>query len=231
VWVAAVAIVCFGSTVRAQLIYSFESPASNPDGFIPNGAGTTISQDTFGATDGTHSMKVSAVSGATFVGALTGSIPAPLNNPPGVDAIKFDMTMGPNDAFTGAFDVVGITVFGVNAPLGQVGLQAQFGSLIHVDGKSPGTYLNQLIPLTSATNPLTFTPGQSFNQIFTTGIPDANHITPTGFEFFINKSNDAATTIYFDNVRVVATAPEPATCTLVGLALVGFVGVFRRRIR
>jgi len=153
VGIATLAILFCAGTVRAQLIYSFESPAVNPDGFGPNGGGVTISQDTIGATVGTNSMKASVVTGATFVGALSTNVPAALNNPPGVPGILFDMTIGPNDAFAGAFDVIGITIFGSNAPLSQFGLQAQFSPLIHVEGKAPGTYLNQFIPLTGATNP------------------------------------------------------------------------------
>jgi hypothetical protein len=226
---AAVAVLCCASTVHAQLIYSFESPAVNPDGFGPNGGGITVTQDTIGATEGTHSMKASVVTGATFVGALTTNLPAPLNNPPGVSAIKFDMTIGPNDVFTGGFDIVGVTMFGANAPLGQFGLQAQFGNFIHVDGKAAGTYTDLTIPLTGATNPLTFTANQSFNDIFTTGTPDATHLNPSGFQFFINKSNDAPTTIYFDNVRVVV--PEPGSLALAGLGAIGLIGVAWRRFR
>ncbi|HEY7090444.1 MAG TPA: PEP-CTERM sorting domain-containing protein [Tepidisphaeraceae bacterium] len=217
-FVAAIAILAFAGTTHAQLLYSFESPAAFPDGFGPNGGGATTAQDTIGATDGTHSLKYSVVTGATFVGALTGTVPAPLNNPPGVPAISFDMTIGPNDVFTGQFDIIGITVFGANAPLGQFGLQAQFTPFIHIDGKAAGTYTNLVIPLTGATNPLTFATGQSFNDIFTTGTPDASHLNPSGFQFFINKSNDAPTTVYLDNVRIV---PEPATLGLLALGLLG----------
>ena len=223
---AAAAILCFAGTVQADTqLYSFES---GTDGFGPNGGGITVTQDTIGATDGTHSLKTSVVTGATFASALTTNVPAALNNPPGVDAVKFDMTIDANDGFTGAFDVVGVTVYGFNAGLGQFGLQAQFAPQIHVDGKSPNTYLDQLIPLTGATNPLDFTTNQSFNQIFTAGTPGPNQLNVSGFQFFINKSNDAPTTVYIDNVRVVGTVPEPACCTLVAVGLLGIVSMGRR---
>jgi len=228
--VAVVAILLCASAAHAQLIYSFETgTAANPDGFGPNGGGVTISQDTFGATQATHSMKASVVTGATFVGALTTTLPGALNNPPGVDAIKFDLTIAPNDVFTGGFDIVGITVFGSNAPLAAFGLQAQFAPFIHVDGKAAGTYTDLVIPLTGATNPLTFAGGQTFNDIFTAGAPGPSQLNPSGFQFFINKSNDAPTTIYIDNVRVVPSVPEPATCGLVVMGAVVMGAIGRRR--
>src|SRR5580765_902164 len=53
------------------LAYSFETDLQ---GFHGNGGGTTITQDTIGATDGTQSMKVSIVGGATFVGAQSATL-------------------------------------------------------------------------------------------------------------------------------------------------------------
>jgi hypothetical protein len=228
---AALAAIAFASgAARAAdtLIYGFEPDAQ---GFGPNGGGVTVAQDTVGATEGTHSLKTSVVAGATFVGALTTNLPASLNNPPGVDHVTFDLTIPQGGQYTGAgFDVLGITIFGSNAPLGQFGLQAQFAPLFHIDGKAPGTYTNITIPLTGATNPLTFAAGQTFNDIFTTGTPDATHLVPSGFEFFIHKSNDSATTVYFDNVRI-GSVPEPASLALASLGAIGLVAVARRRYR
>ncbi len=234
--VAMVATLSFAATARAQLAYSFEAPPVNPDGFGPNGGGVTVTQATIGATQGLSSMKVSVVAGATFVGALSTVVPvtpggAVLNNPPGVDSVLFDMTINQGDAYAGAgFDVLGITIFGSNVPAGQFGLQAQFAPLIHIDGKAAGQYLNLSIPLTGATNPLTFTANQTFNQIFTAGVPNASQLNPSGFEFFINKSNDAPTTVYIDNVRLVASVPEPASLGLLSMAgmVLGFVSRRRR---
>ncbi len=218
------------SASASSLLYSFETgDAAGPlDGFGPNGGGVTVTQDTIGTTDGSNSMKVSVVGGATFVGALTGNIPAALNNPPGVTGIDFDMTVGPNDPFAGAFAVVGITIFGASQPGAgqQFGLQAQFSDIVHIDGLAPGTYPEHL-DLTSATNPFDFATGQTFDQIFGQVGDGPNVLIPTGFEFFINKSNDAPVDVYFDNVRADGV-PEPTT---LGLAAVGGLMALSRRRR
>src|SRR5437016_4726178 len=197
-------LLCAGAA-HAQLIYGFETgTATSPDGFGPNGGGVTIAQSpVVGATQGTNSMSVSIVPGATFVGALTTNLPANLTPPLANQSILFDYTI--TAPFTGAFSLVGVTMFGSNAAIGQFGLQAQFADIEHLEGKAPGTYTGQ-IDLTSATNPLTFATNQSYNQIFQAS-PDANHIAPSGFEFFFNKSADAAQLVFIDNVRFV---PEPA---------------------
>lgn len=230
--VAIAAILMYAGSAHAQLAYSFESPAVNPDGFGPNGAGVTITQDTIGATQGTHSLKASVVTGATFVGALTGNVNSLINDPPGVNSLLFDMTIGPNDVFPGAFALVGVTIFGASQPDypggQQFGLQAQFADFEHIDGKAPGTYTVQ-IDLNSATHPLTFATGQSFNQIFGTVGSGANDVIPTGVQFFLNKSNDAPLTVYIDNVRVVGTVPEPATIGMLSMGAVVFGSFIRRR--
>src|SRR5690348_7023530 len=70
-----------------QLAYSFESDLQ---GFHANGGGTTVTQDTIGATDGTQSMKVSIVAGATFVGAQSATLdPTIFGDPPGLDHVHF----------------------------------------------------------------------------------------------------------------------------------------------
>jgi len=225
---ALVAAFSFAASARAQLVYSFEAPAVNPDGFGPNGGGVTVTQDTIGATQGTHSLKTSVVAGATFVGALTGVVAPPINDPPGVQAILFDMTIAPGQAFPGGFALVGVTIFGASqpGPGQQFGLQAQFADFEHIDGKAAGTYNDIRIDLNSATHPLTFAANQSFDQIFGQVGSGPNDIIPTGFQFFFNKSNDQPLTVYIDNVRVVAT-PEPASIAVFGGAIGGLL--MRRR--
>jgi len=211
------------AAANAQTLYSFETPPVNPDGFGPNGGGVTVTQDTFGATNLTHSMKVTVVTGATFVGALTGVVNPLIGDPPGVSSLLFDMTL--DQPFTGGFALVGVTIFGASqpGPGQQFGLQAQFADFEHIDGKAPGTYTVQ-IDLASATHPLTFAANQSFNDIFGTVGSGPNDLIPTGVQLFFNKSNDAPLTAYIDNIRLV---PEPASA----LALSAAAGLLLRRRR
>jgi len=217
------------ASAHATLAYSFEAPPVNPDGFGPNGGGVAVTQDTIGATQGLSSMKVAVVPGATFVGALTGVVAPPINDPPGVNAILFDMTIPAGGQFTGGFALVGVTIFGASqpGPGQQFGLQAQFADFEHIDGKAPGTYKDIRIDLNSATHPLTFATGQSFDQIFGTVGSGVNDIIPTGFQLFFNKSNDAPLTVYIDNVRTVV--PEPAAGLMLCLGLAGMTWVKCRR--
>jgi hypothetical protein len=85
------------------------------------------------------------------------------------------------------------------------------------------------IDLASATHPLTFVAGQSFNQIFGTVGSGPNDLIPTGVQILFNKSNDAPLTVYIDNVRVVGSVPEPASLCLLGMGAVVFGFVSRRR--
>jgi hypothetical protein len=212
------------ASAPAQTIYSFETgTATSPDGFAPNGGGITIGQVTgAGVTDGTNAMSVGVVGGATFVGALTGTVPASLNAPLANESISFDFELP--TAYAGTFAVAGITVFGASQPDfpggQQFGLQAQFTPLVHFEGQPGATELTGTIDLTGGTNPLTFDTNQDYNQIFGSG---PNQLIPTGFEFFFNKSNDAPLSVIIDNVRF---APEPASLSLLGF---GALAMLRRR--
>jgi hypothetical protein len=214
----AVALLGCAEAVHAQVLaYSFEG---STNGFAANGGGTTVAQDTIGATQGTGSLRTSVVAGATFVGALTTNVHPSLGDPPGVNHILFDMTITPGQAFAGTFANIGVTVFGATqpGPGQQFGLPVQFADFEPIGGKAPGTYNNVRIDLSSATHPTTFQTGRTFNQIFGPNPGAPNDIIPTGFQFFINKSGDQPVTVFIDNVRVVAI-PEPATCVLLGLGI------------
>jgi hypothetical protein len=209
-----------------SLAYSFETldQSGKPDGFGPNGGGVTVTQDTIGATTGTHSMKVSIVGGATFVGALTGSLdPTIFGDPPGLDHVHFDMTI------TQRFDIpnpspppdrlgfarIGVIIFGVTQPDfpgGQQAVQAQIANLaedeVPVGGLEPGTYRDQRIDLDKLTDPLTFET-KTFNQIFGTIGSGPDDIIPTSFELYFNKTGgtDFPLTVYIDNIRFGTSVP------------------------
>jgi hypothetical protein len=142
------------------------------------------------------------------------------------------MTIAPGQAYAGTFANIGVTVFGATQPgMGQqFGLPVQFADIEAIGGKAAGTYNNIRIDLNSATHPTTFQTGRTFNQIFGPNPGAPNDIIPTGFQFFLNKSNDQPVTVYIDNVRVVAI-PEPVTGTLIGLfAVIGGAIGRRRRV-
>jgi hypothetical protein len=214
----ATAVLCCAAAVEAQtLVYSFES---GNDGFGPNGGGT-YTQDTIGATEGTGSLRVNVPMGATFVGGITGNLPAAIGDPPGVDFVLFDLTIGPNDVFPGTFANMGVTIWGCDQS-GGCGNQAQFMDEEAIAGKAAGTYSDIRIDLSSAHGG-----GGSFNNIFGTS-GSGSPLIPTHFQFFFNKSGDAPLNVFIDNVRV-GIIPEPATCALVALGLAGIVSFGRRR--
>ena len=191
------------ASAASNLIYSFESDLQS---FMPNGGGVTISQSVIGATEGSKSMKVDIVAGATFVGALTTDLPLEIGDPPGLDVVTFDLTITSAFAGTGFVDA-GITIFGAsqpdypNGPL--FGLQAQFiKSQAKLADLTPGTYPIRM-ELNSATHPLTFAVGASFNDIFGYVGSGPDDLVPSGFQIYINKSNTAPWTGYIDNVRVI----------------------------
>lgn len=204
-----------------SLAYSFES-ASN-DGFTSNGGGVTVTQDTIGATNGTHSLKISIVGGATFVGAQTSVLDttsigntAIIGNPPGLDHVTFDLTLpaqfpADDPAHPGTplpgFGVIGFTVFGQSQD-GLTLADAQFqDNEIHLDGLGAGTHTLRM-DLTSSL-PNAVNDGGSFNDVFGTGTRPDNEakIVPEGLQFYINKTGGASypLTLYIDNVRFGTT--------------------------
>jgi PEP-CTERM motif len=227
---AAIAVVCCVGGARAQVVttaYSFETgTAQMPDGFF--GLGATVAQDTIGATDLTHSLRYDVPAATGFAGARTETvIPPALNDPPGVVAVLFDMTL--TSAYTGTFADIGVTVFGhaLNAPGGpQFGQTVQFANTVSIAALGVGPHPNLRINLDSSAGP--YRPGESFNAIFG---PGPNDLTvASAFQFFISKNTTAPVTVFIDNVRLVAPVPEPGTWCLSALGGVG-LGAFARRRR
>jgi hypothetical protein len=198
------------------LAYSFETvdEQGRPDGFRNNGGGTTVTQDTIGATDGTKSMKVSIVAGQTFSGALTEALdPNIFGDPPGLDHVHFDLHITQRFDTNGVFADIGVTVFGVTQPDfpgGQQGVAAQLANLeedqLKIGNLEPGTYRDQRIDMDKLVDELTFTT-KTFNQIFGTLGSGPDDIIPTSFYFYFNKSGDNALTVYIDNVRFGTSVP------------------------
>lgn len=205
-----------------NLGYSFETGPDGLDGYAPNGGGITLTQDTIGATEATHSMKVDVANFATFVGAATNTLDtttigntAIVGDPPGLDHVTFDLTITQQfgkrinpaapDAFSG-FVSIGVTIFGVN----QSG-QAKDAQIDYTMGKefsagalTPGTY-HARIDLDKMLDPDTFE-DKSFNQLFGTQGSSPTDLIPTGFQFYFNKSGissdyEHSLTLYIDNVR------------------------------
>src|SRR5205814_6062201 len=126
-------------------------------------SGGTYTQDTIGATEGTHSMKVSLIAnGDTFVGAVTPLInPTPtgaiIGNPPGIDHVLFDVTI--TDQFTGNFSNMGVIVFGCTQT-NDCTLKRQYVDEENIK-LAPGTYKDLRIDLL-----FSYESQDSFNDTF-----------------------------------------------------------------
>jgi hypothetical protein len=190
------------------LVYSFEI---DEEGFAPNGGAFPVVRDTIGATDGSSSLRVNVPSGATFVGALTSSLHPAIGNPgelgAGIDHVTFDLTItqpfGPPPPTPVGFAVVGITIFAQKG--GVFGIPVQFRHEFHIDGLAAGTHPVKIDLLDAHPYAPDFLNDNfSFNEVFG-GLDD---LTPTGFQFFFNKTgsaNNHPLTVYIDNVRVGLT--------------------------
>ena len=210
---------------RDKLGYSFEAGL---DGFSANGGGTTVTQDTIGATQGTQSMKVAVVAGATFVGAVTGTLDtttlgntAIVGDPPGLDHVTFDLTVPQRfgarinplapDPFNG-FVSIGVTVFGVNQAGQPRDTQIDYTTReLRVGSLEPGTYRDLRIELDAMVHGETFET-VPFNDVFGTQGSGPNDLIPTGFELYFNKSGnssdyDHSLTLYIDNIRFGTSVP------------------------
>ena len=206
---AAAAVVLATSAVKAQtLVYNFETlydsnnvpdPAGTfPDDFQKNGAGTTITQSTIGLTGGdTNSMEFQQTAPQFFTGAITNVVPEAIDDVKTV-AISADVTIPATENFTGTFVRMGIIQFGTDGTTPGQEAQTVANSEVNLDLPA-GTY-HLTIPLIAISDPVSFNSNVPFSTIF-----NANNgeLTPTSFEFYINKSETSAFTTYIDNVTAI----------------------------
>jgi len=194
-----------------SLLYSFEA---GTEGFTANGFPfPTVLPGTAGVTDGSHSLQFGLSQPEAFSGALTTIVNQAKLLDPETNAIAVDVTVLPGDGeYTGSgFANLGIMYFGSipSQNVFGIGIQTNAQSEQSVD-LAPGTY-TVIIPLISTAN----TP---FRDAFGTGPDKLEQVS--GFEFYINKTNDDAMTVFLDNVRVVA-APAQVTVAAPASALPG----------
>jgi hypothetical protein len=223
-WLTSIALVaafCLPGSASAAPAYSFESGL---DGFFGLGAAVSA-ETTTGVTHGTTSMKY-LMGAAGFVGARTETvIPAGLNNPPGVQSIRFDMAILEIPVGL-TFADIGVTVFGHDFDNGVFGIQNQFTDTVSITGLGVGQHLNLEIDLDSE-----FFSGQAFNEIFGDDASDLD--VASAFQFYVSKTAGVALTVYIDKVRLVGAddraVPEPAMGLMLGCGALLLGAVTRRR--
>lgn len=197
---AAVLLVPAAAYSQGTLSNSFETGL---EGFVPNGIGVSISQDTIGATDGEHSLKIDLVQGATYAGALNQTPdPSVFGDPPGIDFMSLDLTVTevnpPETNFVDIFPVV----FGASQPdpSQQQGLEISFqANLISIRDLPVGTH-HLVFNLDMGIHPLLFE-FATFNEIFGVVGSGPNDIIPSGWQIIVNKPATSAWTGYVDNIR------------------------------
>jgi len=211
------------SAAAQTLLYSYETivpsgltppdDGSGPDGFVAIGGGA-VTQDTFGATNGTHSMKWSQALDDTFTGARTAvGLPFTTINDAATTAVSVDVTIKAGEEFVGGFASLGITEFGTftDPDFGTLSGQAQTISASEQNMRLAAGSYHFVIPLIARNNPNISSgrPNISFNGAFHSdplGTSD-----PTAFQFYINKGGTTGTpsvpnaplTAYFDNVQAI----------------------------
>jgi hypothetical protein len=217
------AAISFGATAaRAQLLYSFE-PGDSPngkDGFVDNGL--FPSETTTGATVGSDALSLTepdTLGGPTYNASYTtGDLPAALDNP-NLVGFTADITISANAPYGGTYSDMGMGYYIGNT------VENEFNGNQYIAPTSewanialaPGTYTSVYFPL-NGTDPDNGNP-ESWSQMVSQGW------VATGFNIAI--SNNAAQTVYVDNIQAVV--PEPAS--LGALACTGGLMLVRRRRR
>lgn len=223
IFLAAASLALADRAASAQTLYSFETlynstgnpdpSGTRPDGFIFNGPGTTIARSTIGTTDGAFSLRFTQLAPVTFTGAIT-TVLRPELDDPAVYALVCDVTVPETGAFAGGFARLGITMFGNNEEQGAMGQPAQTTSEAEANIElAPGTH-HVTVPLIARGNPITFDLNVPFHTIF--GPDTSTQMTPSSFQYYINKSNDSALTVYIDNVHVAKTGDIDGNGTING---------------
>lgn len=208
----AFAVTVLGSMgiVSAQItqMYSFESP-NDLDGFAVNGglSTVTLNTDTSFVSEGVQSLKWELTDIASFEGAQTSNVdPSILNDPPGVDFIRFDFIntnrLVPDAPVPGTdptFASISVNVFGEFASNPGVVENIQFfGSEVAVGNLEPGTH-EMDVDVTGGGLLIGTGTVQGFNDYISDGL------TVSSFQFYLNKSVGFdpafAWTVYLDNIR------------------------------
>ncbi|MGD9633605.1 MAG: PEP-CTERM sorting domain-containing protein [Pirellulales bacterium] len=189
-------------------MYTFESPG-DLEGFMVNGALSTISLNTNPAfaSQGVQSLKWDLGMFASFEGAQTTAVdPAILNDPPGVDFIRFDFIntkrFVPDPSIPGTtptFASISVNVFGEFASNPGVIENIQFfGSEVPVGALEPGTHELD-IDLTGGGLLIGTSTVKGFNDYIADGL------TVSSFQFYLNKNvgfdPTFEWTVYLDNIR------------------------------
>lgn len=206
----AVAVLSCMEIVSAQTtqMYSFESP-DDLDGFAVNGvlSTVTLNTDTNFVSEGVQSLKWEFLNFASFEGVQTANVDIGiLNDPPGVDFIRFDFINtnryvpdAPVPGTDPTFASISLNVFGEFASNPGVTENIQFfGSEEAVGNLEPGTHEID-VDVTGGGLLIGTGTVQGFNDYIADGL------TVSGFQIYLNKTVGFtpafAWTVYIDDIR------------------------------
>ncbi len=206
----ATSVLCCAAIASAETtqMYSFESP-DDLDGFAVNGvlSTVTLNKDTNFVSEGVQSLKWELMEFASFEGAQTSSIDAGiLNDPPGVDFIRFDLIntnrFVPDAPVAGTdptFANISVNVYGEFASNPGVTENIQFfGSEVAVGNLDPGTHEID-VDVTGGGLLIGTATFKGFNDYIADGL------TVSGFQIYLNKNvgftPEFAWTVYIDDIR------------------------------